>query len=289
VGFVMVLFASCSDTSPAPALTPTSDAATSPDASAASVTGYVDPALANTKATPAPARQGLQYSGSVALLSVAQTQPAGGLDASTEAWVELSAAILPKVGVLYTGQGEDYPTTPQAQAKLAHDSALTFETLLRECQPLNPGIVLWQAGDPPLSDLAVSTNYRLREECAYDQYLAKPYWIPQLIHDVDICRQELGPGWRMLTEADVLVLLQTDTRSVQETLDGVQNSGVHPGSFYFSLSVWVLRTDGSVGAANLRPGADPVITSLSGNDIFFDPRLHYEGGLTLRCLRVTSL
>jgi hypothetical protein len=222
-------------------------------------------------------------------LAFTATAPASAPDAPAEAWIELSAAILPKVSVLYTGQGDNYPATPQAQAKLVHDSALTFATLLRECQPLYPGIVLWQAGDPLLSDTQVSTNYQLLEACAYERYLAKPYWIPQLIHDVDICRQELGPGWRMLTEADVLALAEADAQRVQETLAGVQNPGSHPDSFYFSLSVWVLGNDGSVGAASLRPGSDPSFTALASmSGMSFDPRVHYEGGLTLRCLRVTS-
>lgn len=319
-GVVMALLASCSDGSPGPKLDRSSDAATSPDtgaasassdvatipdagaalassdvatipdAGAATVSGFVDPALANREATPMPARQGLQYSGSVALFSITKTGPDDQPDASAEAWVELSAAILPKTKVLYAGEGSNYPTTQQGQAKLAHDSALTFATLLRECQPLYPGIVLWQEGDAPLSDAQVFTNYQQLEACAYERYLAKPYWIPQLIQDVDICRQEIGPGWRMPTEADVLRLSGASVQIVQETLDGVQNASSHPGSWYFSLAVWVLRDDGTVGAATLQPGGAPGITSLiSSNGMPFDPRVHYEGGLTLRCLRVTSL
>lgn len=252
--------------------------------------GYFDPTLAAGELSPAPTRQGLQYSGAVALLSTAPsltpTQPVTGMDGPPSAWVELSAAILPKVMVLYAGQGADYPTTPEARARLAHDSALTFPTLLAECQPLYPGIVLWQAGDAPLSDAQVTTNYRLLEDCAYQQYLAKPYWIPQLVADVDICRQELGPGWRMLTENDVLAL-GADAPHIQEVLDGVVSSGAsHPGSFYFSLSVWVLRSDGSVAGANLLPDAEPRFFDLANPLASYDPRNHYEGGLTLRCLRV---
>ena len=264
------------------------------DATPVAAGGYFDPALAVAEAIPAPAREGLQYSGAVALrstrLAATVTRPAGSDDALPETWVELSAAIVPKVGVLYTGQGADYPKTPQAQAQLAHDSALTFATLLSTCQPLYPDIVLWQAGDPPLAEAQVATNYQLLEGCAYAEYLAKPYWIPQLIHDVEICRQELGPGWRMLTEADILALAQGDAQRVQEVFDGVQMAGSTVGSFYFSLSVWVLGNDGTVGLANLQPGSDPSFTPLSS--LFklenYDPRDHYEGGLTLRCLRVTS-
>jgi hypothetical protein len=135
------------------------------DASTLPARGFIDPTLANASGTPAPANEGLQYSGAVALYrTIMPTQP-GPSDAATEPgrgqWLEISAPIWPKVFTLYQGQGSDYPTTPQGEAKLAHDSALTFDTLLRECQPLYPGIALWAAGDPPLLDAQVATNYDL--------------------------------------------------------------------------------------------------------------------------------
>jgi hypothetical protein len=256
--------------------------ASPPDARPA--TGYVDPKLANSQVVPAPAREGAQYSGAIALRTTMPTVSTTG-----EAWVEISAPILPKTPALYPGQGVNYPTTPQGQAQLAHDSALTFETLLGECQAKNPGIVLWKTGDPPLSSEQVNTNYRLLEACAY-QYLAKPYWIPQLVKDVDICRQELGAGWHTLTEDDVLALSAQDLQRVQEGLAGVQNPGSsQAGSFLFSMQVWVLRNDGSVAGVNLAPATSPQFVPLtSSNGMPFDPLVHYEGSLALRCLRVTA-
>lgn len=245
--------------------------------------GYVDPTLANSQVVPSPAHEGVQYSGAIALRT---TMPA--VSTTGETWVEISAPILPKTPALYAGQGANYPTTPQGQAQLAHDSALTFETLLTECQPKNPGIVLWKAGDPPLSSEQVNTNYRLLEACAY-QYLAKPYWIPQLVKDVDICQQELGVGWHTLTEDDVLALSAQDLQRVQEVLTGVQSAGSQSGSFLFSRQVWVLRNDGSVSGANLEPAATPRFFPLtSSNGMPFDPLVHHEGSLSLRCLRVTA-
>jgi hypothetical protein len=247
-------------------------------------TGYVDPLLTNSQEVPTPTREGAQYSGAVALRSVLATGAPTG-----QAWIEISAPILPKTPALYAGQGANYPTTPKGQAQLAHDSALTFETLLAECQPSTPGIVLWHPGDPPLSNEQVSTNYRLLEQCAYQQYMAKPYWIPQLVKDVDICLQELGAGWHTLTENDVLALTAQDLQQVQEVLAGVQSAGASAGSFLFSRAVWVLRNDGSVAGANLEPNASPRFFALtSSNGMSFDPLVHYEGSLALRCLRVST-
>ncbi len=255
-------------------------ASSPPDARLAA--GYVDPKLTNSQVVPTPVREGAQYSGAVALRT---TMPAVSI--TEEAWLEISAPILPKTPALYPGEGANYPTTPQGQAQLAHDSALTFETLLVECQAKNPGIVLWKAGDAPLSSEQVNGNYRLLEDCAY-QYLAKPYWIPQLVKDVDICRQELGAGWHTPTEDDVLALSAQDLQRMQEVLAGVQGSGPSQGgSFLFSQQVWVLRNDGSVSGANLDPNASPRFIPLSSwNGMPFDPLGHYEGSLALRCLRV---
>jgi hypothetical protein len=265
--------------------------ALAPDAPPLPTSGFIDPTLANTGVTPAPANQGLQYSGAVAVYrsiaptAAAPTEPAQGQ------WLEISAPILPKVLVLYQGEGSNYPTTPQAEAKLAHDSALTFETLLGVCQPLYPGMLLWRAGDPLLSDAQVATNYQLLADCAYEQYTAKPYWIPQLVQDVDICGQELGSGWRMITEPDILSITDADYLRLQRTLDGAQSVGSTAGfgSFYFSFAVWVLRSDGSVSGAILDPNVSPrflPLVSSSGSP--FDPRGHYEGALALRCVRVTD-
>jgi hypothetical protein len=253
--------------------------------------------LANAGGTPAPANEGLQYSGAVALYrTIMPTEPAPTPTPTEPArgqWLEISAPILPKVLIMYQGQGSNYPTTPQGEAKLAHDSALTFETLLRDCQPLYSGIVLWTAGDPPLADAQVATNYDLLAECSYMQYTAKPYWIPQLVQDVDICGQELGAGWRMITEADILAITDAEYVRLQETLAGAQSVGSAGGgwfgSFYFSFVVWILRSDGSVSGALLDPKSSPRFLPLvSGNGMPFDPRVHYEGSLALRCVRVTD-
>jgi hypothetical protein len=86
-----------------------------------------------------------------------------------------------------------------------------------------------------------------------------------------------------------LALTAQDLQQVQEVLAGVQSAGSSAGSFLFSRSVWVLRNDGSVAGANLEPNASPRFLSLtSSNGMSFDPLVHYEGSLALRCLRVTT-
>jgi hypothetical protein len=94
----------------------------------------------------------------------------------------------------------------------------------------------------------------------------------------------------MITEPDILSITDADYLRLQGTLDGAQSVGsTGAGSFYFSFAVWVLRSDGSVSGAILDPNASPrflPLVSSSGSP--FDPRGHYEGGLALRCVRVTD-
>lgn len=202
-------------------------------------------------------------------------------------WVELSAPIWPKVLELYQGEGANYPNTQAAREQLARDSALTFTTLLETCAPMQPDIVLRDPSDPPLSREQIATNYRLLEECAYRLFKAKPYWIPQLLADVDVCAQQLGAGWRIVGEADVLAMSAAEFELLRNILDEVSAGS---GGFYFQLRVFTSRADGSIGGGDLDPAAGERLWPLStSNGFAYDPRVHHEGGLALRCFRTTEL
>jgi hypothetical protein len=262
------------------------------DVAPSPTTGFIDPALVNKNVALEPSREGLQYHGAVALSLVVQAEAEPLVDAeplTEKKWLELSAPILPKTTVLYQGQGANYPNTPQAAAALAHDAALTFDTMLRECQPLNPAIVLWKSGEPPLSKAQVQINYQLLADCAYIKYTAKPYWIPQLLLDVDICGQELGEGWRMPTEADIKSITPKVSLLMQQSLAGDLTSQ-SAGGPYFSMNIWVIQNDGSIASVVLDPTGKhqfaPLI-SMNGTPTV-DLRSHYEGSLALRCIRLTE-
>jgi hypothetical protein len=189
--------------------------------------------------------------------------------------VDVSAPIFPKVLELYQGQGEAYPTTAEGQAQLVHDSAIGFAQLLAECAPDNPDITPWVPGDPPLTAAQAYANYRAVEDCAYERYTVKPYWIPQLVQDVDVCTLTLGARWRTPTVAE-LAALGTEAR--QALADSV-DFGSSDGAFYWS-QVYARNADGVVQSVDLSPaavGADPV--ALGG-----DPRVHFEGTVIVRCL-----
>ena len=199
--------------------------------------------------------------------------------------VEISAPILPRLLVIYT----TFPADLDGEKKMAHDAALLFDWLLPQCAPLYPKITLAPSDGTPLTPSQLAVNYDQVGLCAYQQYTSKPYWIPKLIDDVDICGTEMGSGWRLITEADIASLTEDDFQRLADTwsLDGADHTGL--GFFFGSLAIWVRANDGTIQAGTLQPG-------VTGNRVTplqfqnqFGATDHYEGNLGLRCIRRTDL
>lgn len=190
--------------------------------------------------------------------------------------VEISAPILPRTSVIYAA----FPATLEGEQEMAHAAALTFEWLLPKCAPLYPQIVLDPAGGANLTPEQLHTNYDQVGQCSYEQYSAKPYWIPKLVKDVDICGTELGPGWRLISEADLAQLGDLDRQRFLDTL-GDPAGAAFFATYFVAPQVWVRAADGSIKAGSLAPGASGV-TALGVPD---ESTTHYEGWLALRCIR----
>ena len=132
--------------------------------------------------------------------------------------------------------------------ELAHAASLTFDTLLTSCAATHPAITLASPSHSPTS-AELATNYNEVAECAYSKYTVKPYWIPKLVDDVDICLNELGAGWRLPTEADVSGMTDESLSFVADTLTATADAKAGAsfwGTFYFSLSMFVRASDGSI-------------------------------------------
>lgn len=200
--------------------------------------------------------------------------------------VEISAPILPSTKVIYAA----FPTTLEGERAMAHAAALTFDRLLGECAAEYPAITPPPADGTPLTPQQLAANYNSVGECAYQKYTAKPYWIPRLIADVDICGTELGAGWRLITEADLVSLVPPDFQFVQDTLTPLATTGGDLwGAFYFGSSIWVRGNDGVIKAGTLAPGVVGSRVQPLTYQNGFDETKHYEGGLSLRCIRRTDL
>ncbi|MBM4379088.1 MAG: hypothetical protein FJ086_07245 [Deltaproteobacteria bacterium] len=130
-------------------------------------------------------------------------------------------------------------------------------------------------------------------QCAYDQYTAKPYWIPQLVNDVNICESQLGQDWHLLAESDLATFNDADYVFLQNTLTQASNANPNNttsywGTFYFSLKVYLRAADGTIKAGDLTPGVSNRVSALTypqGRDAAY----HCEGGLALRCTRRTQV
>jgi hypothetical protein len=216
--------------------------------------------------------------------SAAHAGPAPGAEQ-----IEISSPIFPRVLVLYASEGVHFPATLDDEITLAHDASITFDSLLTSCAATHPAITLASGAHTPTS-AELAANYNEVAECAYTTYTVKPYWIPQLVDDVDICGSELGAGWRLPTEADVASMTEESFTFIADTLTSTADAKLGAsfwGTFYFSLSIFVRAGDGSIQKADLSPGQSTRIVPLSA--VGDARKSHYEGGVSLRCIRRTTI
>jgi hypothetical protein len=220
--------------------------------------GGADPA---TSADAGAAEATLAYNGSVNVLGV-----------------QISAPILPRTTVIY----QAFPTTLDGEMTMAHDASLLFDFLLGVCAPLYPKITLDPTGAGLTGD-QLGMNYDQVGLCAYEQYVAKPYWIPELVNDVDICGTEMGAGWRLITEADLTSLRDADFQAVSDVWNHYVTGGQGLAFFFSSLRIWVRANDGSIAIGTLAPGV--IGSRVTPLDVPSTSTSHYEGELGLRCIR----
>jgi hypothetical protein len=221
---------------------------------------------------------GLQYEGSIAFEG---GKPKG---------FELSAPLFPDILVFERFQdGSVYPTLSSAERiKLIDDNVRTFEELLLLCAATHPAIILQATGAPALTAAEIAANYDEVARCAYEDYGAKPYWIPQQVSDVDICGRKLGEEWRLPTEADVGAFAESDFSFFQATLTAQPGKDWFPVHFYYSLDVYVRGSDGTLELGNLAPQTDHILAlPVSGGAV---NELYIGDGrpIGLRCLRLTT-
>lgn len=210
--------------------------------------------------TEAQTPQGLGYSGAIASRGI----------------LELSAPITPDA------QEFVYPTSQEKRLALVLDHTYSYERLLQICADSYPGIKTTSEG-APLSASDLIANYELTSRCAYERFGAKPYWVPQLLLDVDVCASVLGAEWRLPSEEDVRTFTEEDFQLFSDTMTITKGDDWFPRQLYYSLEVFVRGTDGRLVAGDLNPGADHLVP-LSGLDM----NKVYEGAgqpLVVRCVR----
>ena len=271
----------------------TADTASSVPGDVGSVADIVVPSDAGggkkqSQVPAAMAMAGLQYHGGVGFLRKMKGQAA-------HEFVEISAPILPallsSVGGLYAYEGSKLPKTQAGLEKLAHDVALTYDTLLNECKKSYPGIILQaKNATKPLTTAELSKNYDLVGECAYKKFKSKPYWIPKIVDKVDLCGIELGPDWLLLSEEDVASLTKDQSKIIVEAV--TSTSGKFFGKAFFSMHVYVRASSGLLMLGTLNAGSKLQTVESAGNksgnnlDVWTH---HLEGSWVPRCIRVRGV
>jgi hypothetical protein len=194
---------------------------------------------------------------------------------------------MPDVGQLY----QPFPTTLDGEKALVDSAFFTYDALLTECAPDYPAITA-----TPLTSDEIATNYVTVAQCAYDKHKAKPYEIPKLLVDVDICGTKLGAGWRLIGEDDLATFSEADYQFLHDTLSpfSLQENMWATGPLYFGLTVWIRAHDGTLAVANLEPGVTPDkrITFRSGTTtgpLSGPPTSAVQDPIALRCIRRTDL
>ena len=190
-------------------------------------------------------QQGLQPNGAI------------GLGGGMKARAEISAPILPDADVWQHKGGTGYPGSTADALSLVTSTTYTYEALLAACKSKYPTIVVPAPGQS-LTAAQLTNNYDQVSRCAYVEYGAKPYWMPQILNDVDVCVAKLGDEWHLLTEAEVAGFSETDFMLMQTTMALPRGTDTFPRDFYFSLDVYVRGTDGSLKHGDLNPGANHV-------------------------------
>lgn len=228
----------------------------------------------DTTTVPGSPTLGLQYSG-----AIAQATPNGR--------VEISAPILPDPPIWSAQTGAAYPASHDALVSLVRDHTFSYEFLLVQCASGYPGITLATSGQQ-LTKAQLDANYDQVSHCAYERYGSKPYWVPQLLNDVDICATKLGADWRLLSEADLVSFTEADYKLFTDSMTLAQGSGWAAGFMYFSLDVFVRGQDGALKAGNMNAGAEHVAPLPIAADAMNQLYIGNGHPFGVRCVRVTK-
>ncbi len=208
-------------------------------------------------------------------------QFSGGIVHTALQRIELSAPIIPLMEVWQNRGGAGYPNTQEERVALVRDSAKTYAEFLPDCSRSDPSILLTSN----LSQEQLKHNYDAMARCIYLQYGGKPYWIPQILNDVDVCHEKLGPGWRLPSSADIAAWSESDYHALASAYSATPAPDGFPVHFYFVLDVYARGVDGTLLRARFSPGQQHIGPLPISFDELRD--LHVGSGepIGVRCVR----
>ncbi|HEY3445078.1 MAG TPA: hypothetical protein VGK67_01895 [Myxococcales bacterium] len=206
-----------------------------------------------------------------------------GTTSAGAASLEISATILPNTfkgdDGLYAHEGDAYPKSYEEAVEVARNAAMPYAELLVQCAALHPEIVLAASGQT-LTELQLQANLEAVFECSYSDFGIKPYWIPQLIDDVDVCSVVLGGDWHLPTEAE---LASFSDPARQVAADALRSE------LYGNVEVFARASDGTLRIGSIAPGVRTLHDITYPSWYWPEPsKKHNEASTALRCLRAGS-
>ena len=217
--------------------------------------------------------------------------------------ITISAPLFPIYEVTYELEAPNYPDDPEAVSAWLEErqGIYSFEEMLEHCSTIPPySQEILLPNETELSPEEIAANYNAVASCSYDReagFGSKPYWIPQMVQDVDICATELGADWSLMTEDFVLSRTPEFFEQIAST-HTTEDRGDDHASFYFSLAVYVQGSDGQLKVATLEPGTpDPARVRALPEGIDYETHIEqpfreettgswYDQTIVLRCVRL---
>jgi hypothetical protein len=207
-------------------------------------------------------------------------QPNGSIvaiDAEGRQSPELSAPIAPCV--LALNRDGFYPPEREAREQMADEASLTFSYFQQACAERYP-IARAEAGQTLTSEQA-RNNYASVARCSFETHYGKPYWVPQLLDDVDLCGRELGSSWQLPTKESLAHFNARHRELIGEALRDVPYGGGYNSLVLYArdaaqqLTVLDLGPPQAQGARR----AEPIRLTSDRKQPFQAPRI------ALRCVR----
>ncbi len=207
-------------------------------------------------------------------------QPNGSLvaiDAEGRQSPELSAPIVPCV--LALNRDGFYPPEREAREHMADEASLTFPYFQQACAGGYP-IAQPEAGKILTSEQA-RDNYASVARCSFETHYGKPYWVPQLLDDVDLCARELGSSWQLPTKESLARFNARHRELLVEALRDVPYGGGYNSLELYARDPAQQLTVLDLGSpqAHASSQRDPIRLTNDRKQPFQAPRI------ALRCVR----
>ncbi len=203
-------------------------------------------------------------------------QPNGSIvavDATGSKSPELSAPLAPCVLAL-NRQGF-YPPEREARERMGEEASLTFPYFLQACAE---SYSITRPGPQGLTPAQAHDNYANVARCTFETHYGKPYWLPELVSDVDLCGRVLGSDWRLPTEKTLAKFNGRHRELLAGALRDVPYGGGYNSLVVYGRDARNRLTLIDIGPADAKRGAPPRLDGSSKGTF-------QAAGVALRCVR----